>query len=177
MIKFKSIAHPYARAIHEFAIYHNTLDSWQNMLNHMVCISNNINIKKIISSMSFFQQLSGFFISVCGKKIDKYGKNFIKILVEKKRLILLESIYLEFIFLRNIYENITHVTIISAYTLDENQLNYIQKILEKRLSKNIHIKCTINSDLINGFIIKFDDTVINLSVQHQLKNLLYFLQH
>ncbi|XBC38199.1 MAG: ATP synthase F1 subunit delta [Buchnera aphidicola (Floraphis choui)] len=177
MIKFRSIAHPYAQAIYDFSISRHSFDSWKNMLEYMVKISNHEEVRKIISSMSFFQQLANFFISICKDEIDEYGKNFIKILVQNKRLILLESIYLEFIEICNTNNNIKNVTIISAHNLHSKQLNYINIILKKRLSKKINIKCKIDKNLIDGFIIKFDDTVIDLSIQFQLKNLLYFLQN
>ncbi|XBC37681.1 MAG: F0F1 ATP synthase subunit delta [Buchnera aphidicola (Meitanaphis microgallis)] len=176
MIKFKSIVHPYAKAIYELAVSHCSFDIWKDMLEYMVKVSNHKEVKKVISSTFFCQQLANFFISICEKKLDKYGKNFIKILAKNKRLILLESIYLEFLLLCNVYKNIAHVTIISAYTLRLNQLKCIEKILKQRLSKNINIECIINKDLIDGFIVKFNDTVIDLSTQFQLKNLLYFLQ-
>ncbi|ANF16832.1 hypothetical protein XW81_00030 [Buchnera aphidicola (Schlechtendalia chinensis)] len=177
MTKFEEIAIPYAKAIYEFAIYHRSLDIWKNMLAHMVNVSKNQEVKKIILGMSFFQQLSDFFISVCGNKINKYGKNLIKILVQNRRLILLEKIYLEFIKLRNNYKNIVCVTIISAYPLQKKHLNCINKILKKCLLKNVKVESEVNENLIDGLIIKFNNIVIDLSIQSQLQNLLRFLQH
>ncbi|XBC44381.1 MAG: ATP synthase F1 subunit delta [Buchnera aphidicola (Schlechtendalia peitan)] len=177
MMSFKSIAHPYAKAIYEFSIDHRSLDIWKNMLEHMVNMSNHKEIKKIILSMSFFQQLADFFISICGDKINKYGRNFIKILVHNRRLILLEDIYEEFILLYNNYKNIICIKVVSAYPLQKKQISYIRKILKERFLKNINIICEINKNLIDGLIIKFNDIVIDLSVQYQLKNLLHFLQY
>ncbi|QCI23554.1 F0F1 ATP synthase subunit delta [Buchnera aphidicola] len=177
MIEFKSIARPYAQAIYEFAVYQKSLNNWQEMLKHMVQISNHKQVKKIILGMSFFQQLADFFISICGGKINQYGKNFIKTLVDNKRLILLKNIYLEFISLRNIHDNVMCITIISAYDLYKDQLDHIRIVLEKRFSKKINITHQINKNLVDGFIIKFNDTVIDLSIQSQLDNLLHFLQY
>ncbi|XBC40769.1 MAG: F0F1 ATP synthase subunit delta [Buchnera aphidicola (Nurudea yanoniella)] len=176
MATLKSIARPYAYAIYKFSVFHNSIDSWKTMLKYMVNISNHEKIKKIILSKFFLRQIEKIFISICGEKIDKYAQNFIKILAQNKRLILLESIYIEFISLCDIYENITHITVFSAYILTQNQLDNINKIFEKKLSKKINIKCKIKKDLIDGFVIKYNDMVINLSIQYQLKRLLYFLQ-
>ncbi|XBC39246.1 MAG: ATP synthase F1 subunit delta [Buchnera aphidicola (Nurudea shiraii)] len=177
MIINKSISKLYAQAIYKFSIINNSLSSWKIMLKYMVYVSNHEKIKKIILSMSFFQQIREIFISVCGNKIDTHAKNFIKILVENKRLIFLENIYTEFISLCDAHKNILHITIVSAYTLTQNQINNIKIMFGKYLSNNINIKYEINKNIIDGFIIKYNDLVIDLSIKYQLKQLLHFLQY
>lgn len=177
MLKFNMLIKLYAKSVFDFALKNQTLDSWQNMLMFMTEMSCKKEIKYIINNMSFLQQLGDFFISICGDRLDKHGQNFVRIIAEYNRLIIIGNISQEFVKLRQQHENIIHVILTSAYSLSQEIINSIVLVLEQKLKKRIYIKNNIDIYLIDGFIIQFNDTVIDLSVRSRLNCLAYFLQH
>ena len=60
---------------------------------------------------------------------------------------------------------------ISAYALDDAQINAISESISKRLSKKIDINTKEDIDLIGGVIIRVGDSVVDASLRGRLKEL------
>jgi len=61
--------------------------------------------------------------------------------------------------------------VISAYALDDAQINAISESISKRLSKKIDINTDVDNDLIGGVIIRAGDSVVDASLRGRLKEL------
>ncbi len=96
-------------------------------------------------------------------------KKFLIFLVEKGRENLLYDIGKRFLTLSDDKMNQTKVNITSAIELTANQKEKLNNKLEALLNKKVISDFSINSSLIGGFKAKFNDTVIDASVQHQLE--------
>lgn len=96
---------------------------------------------------------------------------FLMFLAQKGRINLLFEICNRFIELSNIKLNQIDVVVSSAVELDENQKNEITNKLEDLINKRVMPSFKIDNRIIGGFLAKFNDTVIDASIKHQLEKL------
>lgn len=179
MLKTYDIAQLYAKAIYKCAIDNlHSLDSWKTTLHFMVKILNHKNVRNILAQFHTSKQFSSFLISSFYGKINKYEKNFIKIISENQRLMILEMILQEFIKLCQAHEKKIIANVFSAYSLNEMQSNHIKIMLQKKFKqKKIDIKYNIEKSMIDGLIIRINDKIINASVDFRLRQFLEFLKN
>lgn len=178
MFNIKNVAQLYAKAIYKFAINNDqSLESWQKILKFITAIVSDKKINKLIYREYLSQKIASLFIDIFHDKINQNGKNLIKIFAENKRLTILNIIFEEFMNLCQIYKEIINVDIISAYKLNEKQIESINTMLQKRLLKKINTKYFIDKSIIDGLIIKFNDMVINASALFRLDKLSNILQY
>lgn len=176
MSELITIARPYAKAAFDFAKKRHQILHWQQMLQFAAMVSKDSKMSSLFSSDTNPVTLAELFVAICGDTLDRHGQNFIKILSENKRLILLSEIF----FLFNTYcaeqEEIVNVEIISAIKLGQRQIEKITLAVERRLSCHIKITNKINESLICGFVIRAGNLVIDSSIRGRLDRLTDFLQ-
>nr|AAO45907.1 ATP synthase subunit delta [Buchnera aphidicola] len=177
MCEYSSVAHIYAKAIFELAVEENKIDLWQKMLFFSVSISRDLKIKSLLAGVLPAEYIANVFITLCGDQINLKCQNLIKIMAENKRLFLLKNVLLEYIGLKNNYNKILEAKIISAYELSFSQLKNISLFLEKKFNSNINLKHSIKDTVIDGFIIKVNNLVIDMSIRNRLKQLKNFLNY
>lgn len=172
-----TVARPYAKAAFDFAVEHQNIKRWQTMLSLATTVVCNEYMVAFLSSSTVPEDLSKFFNVVCGNQLDKHAQNLIKLMVENGRLIALPSVLAQFIQLRNTYESIAEVDVISTSKLSKSQLAKISIAMKKRLScKLIKLNCKIDKSLIAGVVIRVGDLVIDGSVRSRLDHLADVLQ-
>ena len=104
-------------------------------------------------------------------KISQELINFLKILVEKKRVAEFPSIYAEFNNKFNKIQNIQSVTIVSAIELSKSQQDEILAKLSAKLNKNILPVWETDESIIAGITVKIDDNVLDMSLKNRLEKL------
>ncbi|MDF7670493.1 F0F1 ATP synthase subunit delta [Orbaceae bacterium ESL0721] len=176
MTDLTTIARPYAKAAFDFAVEHNSIETWQMMLGFASLVSQNDQVKNILTSDAKPAAIAKFIEDICQDSLDEYGRNFIKVMAENRRLSLLPDVLTLF----NQYcldrEQVADVDLISATQLTDTQLNKITKAVEQRLSKKVKLKCEIDKSLISGFIIRTGDMIIDSSIKGRLNRLNDVLQ-
>jgi len=115
------------------------------------------------------------FLLITRHYITLQFKNFIKIIAENKRFLLLPNISKEFINYANKDKNIITANVISSRTLNKENIKDIKKFLNNRFSKKINLKFLIDPSIIDGFLIKINDNIIDGTIRNNLKNLKNFL--
>ncbi|CAL4317538.1 F0F1 ATP synthase subunit delta [Buchnera aphidicola] len=176
MLVSQTIARPYARAIFELAIENNSIEKWKSMLILMNQIASHEKIRYYLSGSVAPQYLVSFFLLIGQKKIDQYGRNFIQLLSNNKRLNILHEILKKFLILESVYKNIVNVELISSHHLKKYQINNINNILKQFVTGRINFTSKIDTSIIGGIIIKIRNTVFNLSINNHLKQLSNFLK-
>jgi len=121
----------------------------------------------IINADNKMNVLKEIFNSHVGNEIN----NFLKFLVDKGRENILFDICDRFLTLSNEKLNRVDVNITSAIELNETQKNEIKLKLESILSKKVIPSYSIDNEIIGGFKAKYNDTVIDASIKHQLEAL------
>ena len=140
----------------------NILDAITNS-NDLDSVLNN----PVIENNSKFEIINEIFRS----KIDDKILEFIKILIEKKRISQLPGIKASLIEKLNSKNNIKLVQITSAIELNDYYKTKVISVLEKKLKQKVKPEWILNPDIIAGLKIKIDDTIIDTSINAKLENL------
>ncbi len=106
-------------------------------------------------------------------KFDKVTNSFLNILLKKGRETYLPDIATSFLDQYKTLKKISTVKLTTAAELSENNHRAIKQKLEASAatSEVIDLITQVDSDLIGGFIIEFDDKLYDASVAHKLEEL------
>lgn len=102
-------------------------------------------------------------------KVGEVVGNFLQFVVDKGRENILFDICNRFGELINEKLNQVNIAITSAIELSELQKKEIEEKLTKIINKNLITDYKINNKIIGGFKAKYNDTVIDASIEHQLE--------
>ncbi|EMG5292578.1 F0F1 ATP synthase subunit delta [Shigella flexneri] len=176
MSEFITVARPYAKAAFDFAVEHQSVERWQDMLTFAAEVTKNEQMAELLSGALAPETLAESFIAVCGEQLDENGQNLIRVMAENGRLNALPDVLEQFIHLRAVSEATAEVDVISAAALSEQQLAKISAAMEKRLSRKVKLNCKIDKSVMAGVIIRAGDMVIGGSVRGRLERLADVLQ-
>ncbi|RRN05361.1 F0F1 ATP synthase subunit delta [Bibersteinia trehalosi] len=171
MSELTTIARPYAKAAFDFALEKGQLDKWQEMLQFSALVAENDEVSGYLNSSLSNTQIADFFVAICDKQLDQFGQNFIRVMAENKRLSALPAVFDAFLALRADYESVKDVFVTSATELTKAQADKIADAMAKKLGKKVRLTTKVDSSLLAGVIIRYDDTVIDGSSRGQLNRL------
>ncbi len=150
MSEFITVARPYAKAAFDFAVEHQSVERWQDMLAFAAEVTKNEQMAELLSGALAPETLAESFIAVCGEQLDENGQNLIRVMAENGRLNALPDVLEQFIHLRAVSEATAEVDVISAAALSEQQLAKISAAMEKRLSRKVKLNCKIDKSVMAG---------------------------
>lgn len=176
MSEFVTVARPYAKAAFDFAVEHQNVDRWQNMLAFAAEVTKNDQMAELLSGALAPETLAESFIAVCGEQLDTNGQNLIRVMAENGRLRVLPDVLEQFAHLRALSEATVEVDVTSSTQLSEEQLSKITAAMEKRLSRKVKLNCNIDKSVMAGGIIRAGGMVIDGSVRGRLERLADVLQ-
>jgi F-type H+-transporting ATPase subunit delta len=165
-----TVARPYAEAAFALAREQNALPVWAEMLRVANNVANDERVRTALDNPRLSAQAKeSLFLSLCGADLNADGKNFVRVLIEADRLTLLPQIRNLFDALRDEAEGIARAQITSAFPIDDAELAGLKNALERRFGKKIETTVNIDPELIGGARIVVGDTVIDASVQGELR--------
>ncbi|MFR8676129.1 MAG: ATP synthase F1 subunit delta, partial [Escherichia coli] len=86
MSEFITVARPYAKAAFDFAVEHQSVERWQDMLAFAAEVTKNEQMAELLSGALAPETLAESFIAVCGEHLDENGQNQIRVMAENGRL-------------------------------------------------------------------------------------------
>jgi F-type H+-transporting ATPase subunit delta len=106
-------------------------------------------------------------------KYDEMTVAFLNILATKGREVYMPEIADEFILQYKHIKHISTVTLTTASQLDEATLEAIRKKLEESdaTDQQVELVNVVDSDLIGGFVVEFEDKIYDASVVRKLEEL------
>lgn len=172
MAELTTLARPYAKAAFEFAQSHQELTEWSAMLG----LASSVSVDETIQQLLRVPRITGAekadtFVEVCGDKLDAKVQNFIHLLAENDRLLLLPEITELFELYKAEQEKSVDVEVTSAFALNNEQKDKLAKVLSARLSREVRLHATEDSSLIGGVVIRAGDLVIDGSVRGKIAKL------
>ena len=181
MSELTTVARPYAKAAFDFAVEANAIDSsaitkWLEMLTFAAEVSKDDTIKGFLSGGASAEQAQDLFLKVCDVQLDSNGQNFVKVLAENGRLLVLPHVVDQFSELKAEYEKTAIVDVTSAVELTADKLTTLSAALEKRLARKVKLNCNVDASIMSGLIIKSGDMVIDGSVRNKLNRLATAMQ-
>jgi F-type H+-transporting ATPase subunit delta len=173
-----TVARPYAQAAFQFASKHQVLKGWSDMLSLLAAIVRDDGMHGLINSPRVTEsQLADLVIQVAGNLIDEKCANFVRVLVDNRRLSLLPEIAALFEIQRRDAEGRVQAELISAFPASDAQQAQVVESLRKRLGRDIELTCKVDTSLLGGAIIRAGDLVIDGSVRGKLQRLGTALNH
>ncbi|HZW37365.1 MAG TPA: ATP synthase F1 subunit delta [Candidatus Deferrimicrobiaceae bacterium] len=94
--------------------------------------------------------------------------NFLRLLVDKRRMNILPQILSELRRMVEELEGIERVEVVSAAPLPETEREFLKSVLEKRTGKRIELEETLDPAVLGGMVVKVGSTVYDGSVRTQL---------
>jgi F-type H+-transporting ATPase subunit delta len=108
---------------------------------------------------------------VAGAKLNPAMQNFVGVLAENRRLLLLPEIAAHYEELRSDVENTVDVEVISAVELNSAQSDKLKEALSKRLKRTVRMQNTVDPALLGGAVVRAGDMVIDGSLKGRLQRL------
>ena len=177
MAEISTIARPYAVAAFNLAKEKKALKEWSEMLGFLAQVSQDERMNTFINDSKVSDEdREKALIKIAAKRLNAYGENLIKLLIEYKRLNVLPEISQAFEALKATDEGTLEAAIIVASKPTDQEIDTLVKSLEKKFNKKIDAKVTIDEAIIGGIKVIVGDTVIDASVREQLQNLAYALK-
>ncbi len=176
MSELTTVARPYAKAAFDFAVEAKAIDSWLAQLTFAAEVAKDETIVGYLSGGASVEQAQALFINVCGEQVDSQGQNFLKVMAENERLLVLPQVLEQFVALKAEYEQEVTVDVTSAVEVTAEQKTTLSAALEKRLARKVKLNCIVDASIVSGLIIQAGDMVIDGSVQGKLSRLASTLQ-
>jgi F-type H+-transporting ATPase subunit delta len=105
---------------------------------------------------------------VLGSQAKIQQRNFVRVLVDNQRLMLLPEIVVLFEALKSEAEKTVDVVVDSAFELSAAQQEKIIRSLKARLGREIKLVCKVDKELLGGVVIRAGDKVIDGSARTRL---------
>jgi F-type H+-transporting ATPase subunit delta len=167
-----TIARPYAKALFELALGQKRLDAWSEVLARASAVVRDQRVRALLTSPHVTtDQLAQLVIEVVGGKLDDYGRNFLRVLAQNRRLGFIPEIAAIYEKLKAEAENTVDVTVTSAVALDTALQKRFTAALKERLQRDVRLQCETDPGLLGGAILRADDLVIDGSLRGRLERL------
>lgn len=178
MAEKSTIARPYALAAFELAKEQNDLANWSDMLGFAAVVVTDETMQQYIGNPHVdHDMLTRLMLQVCGEQLNELGQNFLKVLIDNKRLNVLPEIVTLYNKHRADAERTIDAEVISAFPLSDAMKGSLIAGLKKRLGREVNLTTKVDEKLLGGAIVRAGDLVIDGSVSGQLGKLAYALLH
>ena len=171
MAELSTVARPYAEALFQAASDDRAtgLAGWADLVGEMAQVAANPDVRNAMSDPRLDDaQRIQVFSSLLKSKLPASAGNFITLLVQNDRLLLLPEIAEQFIALKNRHEGTAQAEITSAFELSEAQVKDLVVALEGKFGLKLKPHVTVDPSLIGGVRVAVGDQVLDTSVQAQL---------
>jgi len=176
MSELTTVARPYAKAAFDFAVEAKAIDSWLNQLTFAAEVAKDVTVKGFISGGASVEEAQALFINICGDQVDSKGQNFLKVMAQNERLLVLPQVLEQFIALKADFDQEIAVDVTSAIEVTAEQKLTLSAALEKRMARKVKLNCFVDVSIVSGLIIKAGDMVIDGSIKGKLNRLATTLQ-
>lgn len=172
MSESATLARPYAEAVFKTAKESNLSAKWSDMLAFLSAVVKDSNMSAIINNPRVgSERLVQLLLDICQGQLNQEGANFLKLLVENNRLLLLPAITKLYEEYKAEDEGYVDVEVLTAYPLTKEEQKQFASSLEKKLNKRVHMKIDVDKSLIGGIRVRAGDKVIDGSIRGRLQQL------
>lgn len=170
MAELSTVARPYAEALFSAARDDKAgLPAWADLVSEMSQVASNPDVREAMADPRLGdKQRVELFSGLIKAELPQAARNFIELLVENDRLLLLPDIATQFVVLRNRHEGTAQAEITSAFELSDAQVKELVAALELKFGLKLKPNVTVDQSLIGGVRVAVGDQVLDTSVQAQL---------
>ncbi|MDR2365146.1 MAG: F0F1 ATP synthase subunit delta [Zoogloeaceae bacterium] len=177
MAETVTIARPYAEAAFRAARETGTLGAWSDRLQRLALIAKDAEMAAVIGNPSLSsEQVARLFIALVNDDDATLG-NFIHVLAENDRLLLLPEIAQLFEASKAAEEGVKEVIIQTAFPLSQADLKTLLPQLEAHFKTKLTPTVLVDAALIGGVRVAVGDQVLDASVRGKLETLAVALKN
>ena len=162
----------YAKAILELAIEKKEDTALEKDMRLVVeTIGTHSELKDVLGSPVVPGDVKKAILSGVFKDINELGKGLIDLLVDKKRISLLNQVAVQYIRLHEEYkgERVAYVT--TAVPMTSSLENKLLKQVEKITGEKVTLENHVDEDILGGFVLRVGDLQYNASIANKLDKL------
>ena len=161
----------YSRALFEVAQEANELEKIENDFNNFASLlHNSLEIKNFIHNPTQSKENQNNVLNLLAEKLNfsKNLKNFMFLLIEKRRIFFVEKIFDSFLRLCSQKRGEVKASLISSKELSRDELDSISKALSSSMSSTIKFNYKVDKDLIGGLKLQLGSFMIDTSIKNKL---------
>lgn len=172
MAEVSTLARPYAQAVFDIARSEKKLAEWSKSLRVLAGVVENPTLQSSLGNPKLGRErLLGIVLEVCGDQLTEKGRNFVRLLIENGRLVLVPVIADLYDELKAQAEATLTAEITCATDLSNEQRDKVAAALKKRFKREVVLTARKDETLVGGAIIRAGDVVIDGSVSGHLDRL------
>jgi len=173
--KYLNIARPYALAAFEYAKEKKELADWKKFLKAAAEIAVLPEVIKLLADSKLSSvKIFDLFYDVLQSFANPARKNFLQLLANNKRLLILPQIAELFNTSADALEKRSKVRVVTATQVEESFRQKLAHALTKRINQDVTLHCEVDPKILGGAIIHIGDRVIDGSIRGKLTRLLEF---
>lgn len=172
-MRFTRLARRYAAALFETAKESDIIDkiesdlglitwSWQNIPRFSEILTNPLIVSE--DKKNIIQE-------IFKDRIDKITLDFLYLLVDRQREVIIPEIEAEYIAYADNWRGIIRVLVTSAVPITDDERARLVSALEAFTEKKVELRLEVDSSLIGGMIVRIGDIIIDGSIKGYLKTL------
>ncbi|WP_193200248.1 ATP synthase F1 subunit delta [Nostoc sp. MG11] len=168
------VAQPYAQALLSIAQSKNLTEEFgEDARTFLSLLSENRELHNFFSNPFIQSEKKKALIrQILGESVNPYLRNFLLVLVDKRRIAFIEPILQQYLALLRQLNQTVLAEVTSAVPLTETQQQaIIEKVIAISKARQVELETKIDSELIGGVIIKVGSQVIDASLRGQLRRL------
>ncbi|WP_070108113.1 F0F1 ATP synthase subunit delta [Burkholderia plantarii] len=173
MAEFATIARPYAEALFRVAEA-GDIAAWSTLVEALAQVAQLPEVKSVASSPKVArEQIVELLLAAVKSPLadSAEAKNFVRMLVDNHRIVLLPEIAVQFDELKNAREGAADVQIVSAFPLEGAPLAELVASLERKFGRKLKATVEIDASLIGGVRVTVGDEVLDTSVRARLASM------
>jgi len=172
MSEFK-VAARYAKSLIDLAKEQGKLEAVkQDMEQFIAVLKANYELQAVLKNPIMKQDKKVSILDALFKgKVDPAVAAFFHIMVRKGRAGILYATAQEFIRAYDEVKGIVHVTVLSAVSLSQQNLETLKNVISSELNAQVILKNEVDPALIGGFVVKVGDRQIDTSIAGRLNKL------
>ncbi len=167
------VADRYAQALFEVGEESKTTDSLYTELSELVEILNlNKDLYNFLKSPLIGREDKKTVLqNIFKDQLSASMSNFLKIVIDKDRMSLIESIKESYKKLLNDKNNILEGTAITAVALSEKEIKDLEKNLSIKYNKNVTLNNVVDETILGGVLVKLGNEEIDGTVKSRLSKM------
>jgi F-type H+-transporting ATPase subunit delta len=176
------IARPYARALFEFALAKQQVQLWGKILQVMAIASSDPTLAGLITNPKVDNtKVAALLVELCkftlplSAEQQQCNENFIALLVDQQRLLVLPQMSQLYATLCAEHEKVLKATVTTCFALDLTRQQRLLESLQQRFKCKVELDYDVDESLLGGMIIRAGDHVIDGSARSKLLRLTDYL--
>ena len=162
----------YSRALFEVSQESNDLDKVENDVKNLKLIyDSNLEVRNFIKDPSQIITEQNKLVSLISDKLNfsKNLKNFLLLLIEKRRIFFLNKIIESFLKLCSKKRGEIKASLISSRELSQAELNDLSTDLSKSIGSSLKFDYKVDRELIGGLKLQLGSIMVDTSIRNKLK--------